>query len=190
MGTGNLSLAAIAALLPLISGGSAGANPLEVCVDYGCDVTRQVRLRQDEKVRLASLFSGNSGAPAERRAVALAVGQLESIIGERAGTADDAPRNSARDGGIGQLDCIAESTNTLAYLEWLDAAGMLNHHRPAGREVRHRWLFATHWTAVLKDSVTGERYAVDSWYGANGDPAIVIPITAWRRGELPPYATR
>ena len=137
MGTGHLSLAGAAAVLLLAGGDTAASDRLEVCVDYGCDVKRQVHIRQDEKVLLASLFAADTGATAERDAVAVAVGELESIIGERAGTANDAPRNSALDGGIGQLDCIAESANTLAYLEWLDAAGMLSHHRPAGR-VRHR----------------------------------------------------
>ena len=36
---------------------------------------------------------------------------------------------------------------------------------------------------MLEESFTGDRYAVDSWYGANGDPALVLPIAAWRRGE-------
>ena len=190
MGTGNLTPGSAAALLLLVLGGIAAANPLDVCVDYGCDVKRQVHVRHDDRVRLAALFSADGGASAERDAVAAAVGELERIAGARAGTAGDAPRNSAQYGTIGQLDCIAESTNTLTFLEWLDATGLLSHHRPAGREVRRRWLFAVHWTAVLEDAVTGDRYAVDSWYGANGEPALVIPMPAWRRGELGPHASR
>ena len=183
MGTGRLSLTGAAAIALFGLAGIANSHTLDVCVDYGCDVTRPVRIGPEERARLAALFAATPDARAERQAVAAAVGELERFVGERAGTAADAPRNTALYGTPGQLDCIAESTNTLKYLQWLDEAGLLTHHRVAGREVRRRWLFAIHWTAVLEESFTGDRYAVDSWYGANGDPALVLPIAAWRRGE-------
>jgi hypothetical protein len=156
---------------------------MDVCVDYGCDITREVRIGPGEQARLAALFALNPDAAAERDAVAAAVGELERVVGERAGTANDAPRNTALYGTAGQLDCVAESTNTLTYLQWLSEAGLLNHHRVAGREVRRRWVFAIHWTAVLEETLTGDLYAVDSWYGANGTPALVLPLAEWRRGE-------
>lgn len=180
-------LRAIAGLAALASAVGASAAPMEVtvCVDYGCDVTRSAQVTPADWEELADLFAGTADAAAERTAIARAVGKLETLVGDHVGTAGDAPGNTALDGGIGQLDCIAESRNTHAYLELLAAGGLIAHHHIAERQVRHRWIFGTHWTAVVEETATGEYYAVDSWYGANGDPAIVQPLATWFEGRVP-----
>jgi hypothetical protein len=180
-------LRAITALAALASAGCALATPaaVRVCVDYGCDETRSAQVTPAEWQSIADLFSATADATAERTAIAEAVGKLETLVGDRVGTAGDAPRNSTLDTGVGQLDCIAESRNTHAYLELLAAGGLIAHHRIVERQVRHRWIFGTHWTAVVEETATGERFAVDSWYGANGDPAIVQPLATWFEGRVP-----
>jgi len=158
-------------------------DAVTVCVDYGCDYTRTVSMSSVEWQSIATAFADPEDADAERDAIARAIGALERVIGEKAGTAGDAPRNTSLDGRIGQLDCIAESMNTLAYLELLERHSLLTHHRVAGREVRRPLLFNTHWTAVVEEIPSGERYAVDSWYRANGEPAIVQSLSAWKSGS-------
>ncbi len=167
---------------------SLSPAPITVCVDYGCDITRQAPLSGTEWQSVSSLFSAAASAVDERIAIARAIGRMESLVGPYAGTTGDAPRNSSLYGGMGQLDCVAESTNTHTYLERLQAEGLLQHHRTMPREGRHRWLFGTHWTAVVEATATGEHFAVDSWYGANGDPARVQPLTAWHDGRQPDHA--
>lgn len=182
MGTGKLTW-----LAAVLAGGFAVAEQpppaFTVCIDYGCDFVRKVLLGPADWRRVEDLFAGDAGPAAERAAVARAVGILEDMVGSRAGTAGDAPGNSALFGTKGQLDCVAESMNTDTYLQLLDQQGLLTHHRPAGRRVRHRWFFDTHWTAVLEEHGSGRLFAIDSWPGANGDPAAVVALDSWHLGQ-------
>ena len=182
---GARGLSTMLASVALLASG-AGAEPrLKVCVDYGCDKTSAARLDAAASTRIAGLFSRIDSAEAERTAVARAIGELERIVGRQTGTGTDAPRNTGLEDRNGQLDCIAESHNTLTYLQFLDDHGHLDYHSISGRVVRRRNLFGTHWTAVLEEYGSGQRYAVDSWYGANGDPAEIQPLAAWLQGARP-----
>ncbi len=173
--------------LLLIAAGSttAGQAQINVCVDYGCDLEHPIHLSRDEWQSIGSLFDEARSAADERAAVKMAVGRLEQIAGLQAGTQGDLPENSGGHGGRGQLDCIAESINTSRYLQMLEHASLLRWHRVKERAKRHRYIFSTHWSAVLERPDTGEAFAVDSWYGRNGDPALVIPLEQWRQGVRP-----
>jgi len=173
---------ALALVWPLLS--SASSHQVTVCLDYGCDYTRSTDIRAHEWRRVEEILSGADSADAERMALAEAIGLLEQIVGRKVGTAEDAPGNASPDTRIiGQLDCIAESINTERYLHLLASGELLRHHRVVGREVRHRWVFATHWTAVIEELDSGERFAVDSWHRGNGEPAVIQRMSAWRRAD-------
>jgi len=181
----------ICSLLLVAAGSSpAGQAQINVCVDYGCDLEHPVRLSQDEWQSIGSLFDEARSAADERAAVTIAVGRLEQIVGRQAGTQGDLPENSGGHGGPGQLDCIAESINTSRYLQMLEQASLLRWHLVKERAKRHRYIFSTHWSAVLERPDTGEAFAVDSWYGRNGDPALVIPLEQWRQGVRPDTGNR
>ena len=45
--------------------------------------------------------------------------------------------------------------------------------------------FGPHQTAVIIDRATGERFAVDTWFYDNGEPAEVIPMDDWFYGWHP-----
>lgn len=184
-GMGARRLSGVLAGVALLASNACAESRLEVCVDYGCDKKRAARLDPAASARIAGLFTGIDDAEAERTAVARAVGELERIVGRQTGTEADAPRNTGLEDRNGQLDCIAESHNTLAYLRLLDESGHLDFHRISGRAVRRLNLFGTHWAAVLEEDGSGRRYAVDSWYGANGEPAEIHPLAAWKRGARP-----
>ena len=184
MGAGKLKamVTALAVAWPLLS--FASSHRVTVCLDYGCDYTRSAAIDADEWRQVEAILSGAGSADTERKALARAIGALERIIGQKVGTAQDAPRNAAPDARIiGQLDCIAESINTEIYLQLLASSERLRHHRVVGREVRHRWLFDAHWTAVIEEINSGERFAVDSWHRSNGEPAVIQKLGAWRRGD-------
>ncbi|MBF0255765.1 MAG: hypothetical protein HQL47_04755, partial [Gammaproteobacteria bacterium] len=121
-------------------------------------------------------------AAKEREKIAPAIGLLEGIIGKTTGTSADQPRNQAT-GDPGQLDCVAESRNTQAYLKALQARGWLRFHRVVERVKRAPLFIDTHWTAVIEEKSTAkgksERFAVDSWFRANGEPAVVMPLADW-----------
>ena len=117
-------------------------------------------------------------AAEERRAVAYAIGWMERRTGDVIGTSADRPgMDFTASGDPTQQDCVDEATNTTSYLLILERNGLLKHHAFARRSPRRMLRgFAgwPHWTAVLKDAGSGQRWAVDSWIFANGEnPAIV-----------------
>jgi hypothetical protein len=162
------------------------AADFQVCTSYGCQDKQQVMLSNKQWKRLSRLFHPPATGPVtERKRIARAIALLESIIGKQTGTAADRPRNQAT-GEAGQLDCIAESTNTDAYLRLLQQRGWLRFHRVRPRARRRPWIFDTHWSAVIEHRASGERFAVDSWFAANGQPPAVLPLDVWKTRAADP----
>jgi hypothetical protein len=183
-----LALALATVLTQAVQGGPA---VFEACVDYHCDRQRPVALDAGAWHQIASQFPDNSSAPDERVNIAHAIALMERLVGQRTGTWQDQPRNSAGTGQTGQLDCIAESINTTTYLHLLEEAKLIRWHSVEKRTKRQRWLVAIHWTAVIRAKDTGRQFAVDSWYGANGALPLVQPLNDWRAGlPAPQLAAR
>ncbi len=174
----------LALALATLCAPAAQGNPgmFEACVDYHCDRLRPVVLDEPSWQRVASLFVDSDSAQAERANIARGIALMERLVGQRTGTWQDRPRNSAGTGQTGQLDCIAESIDTTTYLRLLEQAGLLRWHSVEQPIKRQRWLVAIHWTAVIRVTDTGLRYAVDSWYGDNGTRPLVQLLSDWRAG--------
>jgi hypothetical protein len=173
-----LSLLLIATLLaPSLQAGPS--SDLTVCVNYSCRSQKHIRLKSSQWRGLTQLFAHSRKNPErERKAIGKAIGKIETLVGARVGTATDQPRNEAT-GEPGQLDCIAESRNTEHYLRLLQARGLIRQHRVLERVKRAPLLFDSHWSAVIEEKATGQRYAVDSWFRANGQAAVVMPLKDW-----------
>lgn len=153
------------------------------CTDYHCDAGRVVTLRDWQWQRVRALFAGNASARAERESIRRAIALLEDMVGAMTGTWRDLAGNAAGAGRAGQLDCISESRNTTTYLQLLSADGLLEWHDVEERRDRHTMIFNTHWTAVIRERGSGDRYAVDSWYLDNGQPPEIQPLEAWLEGR-------
>lgn len=165
-----------------------------VCHGNGCAELSEVRLSpaQWQDVR-AAFAPPPANAAEERERVAQAIGLLERLTGVMVGTTDDQPGTFAGLGSPGQMDCIDESTNTTIYLRMLQKDGLLRHHTVDDRSTRGFFLFGwPHTSAVMRESASNRLYAVDSWFGRNGDSAYVVPLDEWIRGWRPakqaPYA--
>lgn len=152
---------------------------LEVCVDYHCDNTVMVRMESRQWRTISRMFSGQTHPGLERALIARAIALFEQFVGEQAGTSGDLAKNRADGGLSGQLDCIAESTNTTTYLTALENAGLLRWHSVEDPARRAAWIFDVHWTAVIRDVSTFEEFAVDSWFLANGRAPYVQALTEW-----------
>ena len=150
----------------------------EVCTDYNCDRLRPVQLDAQQWRAIQALFEPAIAPRQERTAIAGAIALLERYSGEQTGTWADRAANDGEPSDPGQLDCVAESLNSHRYLGLLAEHGLLRWHRVVARRSRNPWLFNYHWTAVI-ESNSGERYAVDSWPDANGQPPLVQPLQAW-----------
>jgi hypothetical protein len=159
-----------------------------VCLLHGCRRVAEMGLTGAQWGRIRGLFSPPArDAAQERERIARAIGVMETMVGKRLGTDRD------RGGGwrglfttSPQQDCIDESNNSTTYLRIMADAGVLRWHTIEAPVTRGHVIFGhPHTTAVVGDAATGEDYAVDSWFRDNGQPAVIVPLSAWRRGWRP-----
>lgn len=157
-------------------------NRIYVCHGFDCRNTTRLDFNEDDRSRLASIMEqGKSGPAQERTAIARAVAYFEErsteVIGVR-----DAPRSHiGQTGQVGQMDCIDVSTNTRSLLLHLRLLGLLRHHEVEGNVTRGAIVDGRyfHATSVIRETGSGQRWAVDAWYGAGGEEPQVKPLSQW-----------
>ncbi|MEN3952390.1 hypothetical protein [Iodidimonas sp. SYSU 1G8] len=164
------------------------------CAHYGCTARWNMAITDEEWAPVRALFEvPATDAAAERERIALAIGRIERVIGPKSGTDADRPGATIITGRTrGQLDCIDEAHNTTVYLTFLEREGLLHWHKVGDPIIRgrviDRWF---HNTATVTDTASGVLWAVDSWFGANGEPADVVTADRWLKGWEPEkFATR
>ena len=155
------------------------------CHAYGCQVRSQVDLRPHWQA-VRDEFANVQNAAKERYAMAQAVGIIEASVGPILGTADDpgGVLNASWSGNPAYQDCIDEAANTTMLLVLMEQDRLLRFHNLHSPSIRGvfidgRW---QHYTAVVEETAAGERYAIDSWFRANGEPAYVMPFQDWYTG--------
>jgi hypothetical protein len=158
-----------------------------VCHEHGCSTVDQIGLTRDEWHSVQGLFSRTASTPEkERETIARAVARFETLVGKRTGTWKDKGGDLKGLGQEGQMDCIDESTNTTTYLRILEREKLLHWHTVEDRATRGWFLFGwPHTTAVIRDTRSGELYAVDSWFEDNGKPPHIVPLQQWKDGWQP-----
>jgi hypothetical protein len=159
----------------------AAATTLYACSGYSCVYKTKVNLGAPDVQHLSDLMAAGAASPeAERAAVSNAVMYFEEKT-MRATGVKDLPRSVLGDSGKkGQMDCIDESTNTRTLLLYMADTGMLKHHK-VERNVSRGFLVDgryPHSTAVMRDP-GGKKWAVDSWYGIQGEAPDVMPLSEW-----------
>ncbi|MEZ5774333.1 MAG: hypothetical protein R3D33_06435 [Hyphomicrobiaceae bacterium] len=167
-------------------------NTVTVCHAYGCKMQTRVRFTPTDIAELKKVMDKakkGDNAEEERRAVAYAVGWMERFVGDKIGTSADRPgMEYDGPGDPTQQDCVDESTNTTSYLLVLESNGFLKYHTvgtPFAKENLIRGVAGwTHWTAVLKENDTGERWAVDSWIYENGENPAIVEASKWYIEDL------
>jgi len=149
------------------------ANTVTVCHAYGCKAQTSFTFSQSDVVEIAGVMDRvrrDDNAPEERRAMAYAVAWMERRVAPKVGTASDRPSmDFLGSSDPSQQDCVDEATNTTSYLMVLQRNGLLRHHtveRPFAKDDAGHW---THWAAVIREKQSGERFAIDSSSGPNGD---------------------
>ncbi|MFN3869281.1 MAG: hypothetical protein ACK4MF_09470 [Hyphomicrobiaceae bacterium] len=175
-------------------------NTVHVCSAYGCKQQTRFRFTDADIAELKALMkktAANDSPAEERRAIAYAIGWMETRVGKAIGTDKDRPgMDFAASGDPTQQDCVDEATNTTAYLLVLDHNGLLKHHTvgtPFAKDDYTRGVAGwTHWTAVIAEKADGKRYAVDSWIYGNGENPAIVETENWYIADLAslPAATR
>jgi hypothetical protein len=178
----------MAALAWVVAMGPASAGvEVNLCYDYGCTHHARLEFTPEELAQVRAEMTGAAGPEEERRLVASAVGRMYAIAASRTPVWRDRGRNAMEERALeGAMDCIDHSTNTDAFLRVLAAEGALRFHQPGGRTHRFAFLvFGEHWTATLKESGSGDAWAVDSWFFDPGQPPVVVSLARWRSGYDP-----
>jgi hypothetical protein len=162
-------------------------SQFEVCQGGGCAQFNQLAINEAEWKSVAQLFNPKAtNATDERAQIAKAIGEIEKIVGAKNGTLGDRAGTFDNSEYKGQLDCNDEAINTTTYMRLLKNNGLMRLHEV--EDTRTRNFFFTGWphtTAVIHDSKTGERYAVDSWFYDNGHAATIVPFAQWKANYKP-----
>lgn len=160
-------------------------NHYSICHGHTCSKYAFISLTTSQWAEVAALFHPPlENAQQERRQIKLAIALLETTTGEQAGTDKDRAENDTSKGLNGQLDCIDEATNTTVYLRMLSEANLMVFHQQASRTSRGG-LLTPHNTATIIEIESNTRYAVDAWFGKNGEPPAIIPLALWKSGWKP-----
>jgi hypothetical protein len=165
-------------------GRSPQGNRVYVCHGYMCRIVTPVTFSAEDLGRIAvALKKAAVDAAKERTAISRAVQEFEAIVGARLGTSADLPGMQFGRGDDDQMDCIDEATNTTSLLRLLASHDLLKHHRVLQPSARGFFLDGRypHATAVLAEKAGGEKWAIDSWPKANGEPPVVQPLSEWMR---------
>ncbi len=168
--------------------GFPSPQAFSICHSMSCHSVSNVSLSQTEWQRVRRQFEPVAqNAEAERQQIAAAIALLEKLVGNKTGTAGDRAKNHSPGSRFGQLNCIDEATNTSVYLRMMDNEGLLNWHRAAPRTSRGPLTGqAPHNTASIIESLSQQRYAVDAWFFANGQPPAIVLMDRWKQGWRPP----
>jgi hypothetical protein len=175
-------------------------NSVSVCHAYTCKMQTKFTFKDADIAEIAKIFKTvkkDDSAGEERRAIAYAIGWIEKLVGKAIGTDKDRPGMDFKaSGDPTQQDCVDESTNTTSYLLVLQNNGFLKHHTvgtPFAKDQLWRGVDGwTHWTAVIKENKTNQRWAVDSWIYENGENPAIVETEKWYIEDLGnlPVATR
>jgi hypothetical protein len=83
---------------------------------------------------------------------------------------------------------VDEATNTTSYLLALQNGGLLKYHTVGTPFAKENYLRGvagwTHWTAVLRETSNGQRWAVDSWIEGNGENPAIVEAERWYISSL------
>ncbi|MDR1351324.1 MAG: hypothetical protein LBJ59_11250 [Zoogloeaceae bacterium] len=163
----------------------AGDAQTELCFNYGC-LTRQTVVFSADLLKTATReLADAKDAGEEREHLARVVGRLYASAAEQTPIGADRGGNFADEGMFGRMDCIDHSRNTSAFLNLLAERGLLRWHRVLPPARRLRFFLLQHFSALIEETESGERYVVDSWFVDNGEPAIILPLAGWEKGEGP-----
>ncbi|MGH8729855.1 MAG: hypothetical protein ACREV9_17240 [Burkholderiales bacterium] len=160
----------------------AYADELSICYNYGCAATTKIALSAPELVRVNALFRETPDAASERVKLGEAIALMQSFAARKTPTRNDRPGNYADDIVDGRMDCIDHSKNSTTYLNFLQSAGLLKHHRVLPPVMRAPWIVNVHWAARIVDA-EGREFAVDSWSSERDTPVPIVPLQAWLKGR-------
>lgn len=164
-------------------------HDFEVCTGGGCVDLKSVSITEDDWQAISFIFmqAGDGyDAKRERELIAQAIGTMESIVGRLTDTDTDLAGTFGNSDFPGQMDCNDEAINSTTYMRLMRQHGLIKFHEV--EDMRTRNFFFNGWphtAAVIRETASGARFAVDSWFFDNGFPATIVPFSEWKSGYIP-----
>jgi hypothetical protein len=162
-------------------------DKISVCSAYGCRTQTAFRFNREDIARLKALMAASpkgDSAENERKAVAVTLAWMEQRVGDVVGTSADRPGDDLQ--GVGdptQMDCVDVATNLTSYLLILERHQLLRHHSVGPvyvkEDLRRGFSGWTHYAAILVETKTTHRYAVDGWLLASGTAPEIVAAEQW-----------
>lgn len=165
--------------------GMARDLELDICFNYGCLVVQTVSLASEQRAVLVGEMLKASDAAGEREQLEWVIARMYRWAGEQSPIGADRAGDYLDLGADGRMDCIDHAHTTTVMLELLQEAGALRHHRVLDIARRTSWVIMQHFTAVIEDTESGRRYAVDTWFRDHGEPPVVMDMEHWKNGGYP-----
>ncbi len=157
-----------------------------VCSSYGCRTQTGFTFTAADIAEVQKMMSASRTATpaAEREATKTALAWMGHRADTAVGTAGDRPGDDMKgNGDPGQMDCVDVATNLSSYLLILERHKLLRHHSVGSVHVKedirrgiNGW---THYAAILIESKSKQRYAVDGWLLASGKPPEIVETEKW-----------
>jgi len=166
-------------LLSLFLSNSWAGPIFIICYDFGCKSHQSVEFNADQWHKISALFTSVQNADDEKQSLRKAIALMETFSGELIGTSLDVGRNYSGSVIPKQMDCIDESTNTFQYLHAIEGLGLMKWHSVGLKKRRIVW-FISHWTAVVEETITKQKFAIDSWYRDNGEKPYIQLLVNWQ----------
>lgn len=162
-------------------------HQFSICQGGGCAILKTSEISEDEWKQVEALFAPMPETETqERQLIAQAIGLIEGLVGEKIGTTLDKAGTFNNADYPGQQDCNDESINTTTYLRLLKQGGLMRMHEVEDMRTRHFFFSGwPHTTAVIHALSDQHRFAVDSWFYDNGEPATIVPFEQWKAGYVP-----
>jgi len=168
---------------------------IDICHGFGCRYKETISITEREWGQIKAFFNEPADtAAAERKQIRRAAGWFEVIAGRHTPIHRDKGKNDypeqfktlrlnkdeARKLGtrVGQMDCIDESLNMTTYLEMMERAGLLRHHRVVERAHRQSAV-DQHYAGQIEEIENGERWVVDSWFYDYGSLPYLEEAKEW-----------
>lgn len=156
-----------------------------VCSGYNCNSITQIYFSESDLSSIKKIFKEVNGRTGyeERQMIAAAIATMEVITGDIVGTKNDkgGVLENHHIGNPEKQDCVDESATSTSYLLFLQKNELITLHdvvvpQARGALIDGRW---PHFSAVIREKLSGQQYVVDSWYRDNGLPPVIIELKKW-----------
>jgi hypothetical protein len=171
-----------------------GSVTQRICFNWSCASRQRLTFTRTDMTEVARQMAQCPGNGWHTRVQRLRIGiwQMERLAQKyQPLLANDAAINEDDQDREGRMDCVDNASNTTTYLHVLGSLGLLPGWTVAAQQVRGRFSFQVHWTAIVVDQRGAGAWAVDSWFRPNGHLPYVMPAAEWNSGRIawePPFA--